>query len=196
MLEGYAEYYFAELSQKVKRGLKESCIKGNFTGGYVLYGYKIIDKKWVINESEAGIVKRIFNDYITGGRLKEIVDRLKEMGIVSNTGRAFTINALSRTIKNTKYTGIVVADDEYANIVPAKVDKDVFEHSNRKLEQNKRMEASCKPDIPYLLSGKLFCGHCDTLVTGESGTSRLGVKHQYYKCFKRNKTKDCIKKTL
>ena len=35
MLEGYAEYYSAELSQKVKRGLKESRIKGNFTGGHV-----------------------------------------------------------------------------------------------------------------------------------------------------------------
>ena len=39
MLEGYAEYYSAELSQKIRRGMNESRQKGNYTGGYVLYGY-------------------------------------------------------------------------------------------------------------------------------------------------------------
>ena len=32
MIEGYAEYYSAELAQKVKRGMRESCLKGNATG--------------------------------------------------------------------------------------------------------------------------------------------------------------------
>ena len=33
VLEGMAEYYSAELSQKVKRGVRESLIKGYYTGG-------------------------------------------------------------------------------------------------------------------------------------------------------------------
>jgi DNA invertase Pin-like site-specific DNA recombinase len=45
LLEGMAEYYSAELSQKVKRGLNESRQKGNFTGGYLIYGYKSKTKK-------------------------------------------------------------------------------------------------------------------------------------------------------
>jgi hypothetical protein len=45
-----AEYYSAELSQKVKRGLNESRQKGNFTGGYLIYGYKVESKKILINE--------------------------------------------------------------------------------------------------------------------------------------------------
>lgn len=53
LLEGMAEYYSAELSQKVLRGLNESYIKGNFTGGVPLYGYNVVDKKVVINETEA-----------------------------------------------------------------------------------------------------------------------------------------------
>ena len=39
MFEAYAEYYSAELSQKVKRGMRESRLKGNFTGGNVMYGF-------------------------------------------------------------------------------------------------------------------------------------------------------------
>ena len=45
MLEGYAEYYSAELSQKVKRSMNETRRKGNFTGGYLIYGYRIENKK-------------------------------------------------------------------------------------------------------------------------------------------------------
>lgn len=45
LLEGMAEYYSAELAQKVRRGMHETRLKGNFTGGHVLYGYKIVNKK-------------------------------------------------------------------------------------------------------------------------------------------------------
>ena len=43
VLEGMAEYYSAELSQKVKRGIKESLIKGNYIGGYILYGFDVVN---------------------------------------------------------------------------------------------------------------------------------------------------------
>ena len=50
LLEEMAEYYSAELSQKVKRGMRETRSKGNFTGGYTLFGYRIANKKVVIQE--------------------------------------------------------------------------------------------------------------------------------------------------
>ena len=68
VLEGMAEYYSAELSQKVKRGIKESLIKGNYIGGYILYGFDVVNKKYVINEVESEIVKKIFRDYANGKR--------------------------------------------------------------------------------------------------------------------------------
>lgn len=43
VLEGMAEYYSAELSQKVKRGVHESLLKGNYIGGYILYGYDVVN---------------------------------------------------------------------------------------------------------------------------------------------------------
>ena len=58
VLEGMAEYYSAELSQKVKRGIKESLIKGNYIGGYILYGFDVVNKKYVVNEVESEIVKK------------------------------------------------------------------------------------------------------------------------------------------
>ena len=48
LLEGMVEYYSAELSQKVKRGMRELRNKGNYMGGYLLYGYKKDGKKWLL----------------------------------------------------------------------------------------------------------------------------------------------------
>ena len=47
LLEGMNQYYSAELSQKVLRGMRESYLKGNYTGGILLYGFNVIDKKVV-----------------------------------------------------------------------------------------------------------------------------------------------------
>ena len=41
VLEGYAEYYSADLSEKVIRGLTENALKGKFTGGAIPFGYII-----------------------------------------------------------------------------------------------------------------------------------------------------------
>lgn len=60
LLEGMAEYYSAELSQKVKRGMKEIRLKGNFQGGHLIYGYKLENKKILIDEKKAEIVRYIY----------------------------------------------------------------------------------------------------------------------------------------
>ncbi len=66
IIDGYSEYYSAELSQKVRRGNRESRMKGLYTGGPVMYGYKIVDKRYVIIPEEAEVVKKIFMDAAQG----------------------------------------------------------------------------------------------------------------------------------
>ena len=76
MLEGYAEYYSAELSQKVRRGMNETRQKGNFTGGYLIYGYKIENKKVVIDEEKAEVVRYIYEQFSLGVYVKDIIASL------------------------------------------------------------------------------------------------------------------------
>ena len=96
MLESFAEYYSAELSQKVKRGLKESRIKGLFTGGPTPYGYDKINQKLVINKTEANIVRQMFNDDLSGMRIKDIVVKLSNTGIKNKYGTAWNINSVRK----------------------------------------------------------------------------------------------------
>ncbi len=196
VLEGFAEYYSAELSQKVRRGIKESLIKGFFIGGYGLLGYDIVDKKWTINPTEADIVRDIFNRYKNGEKAKDIIDRLNNKGIKTKAGSKFNMNSLARIIRNTKYIGIVESHENiYTDIVPAIVDEEVFYACNAIMDEHKHKQRVTKNEKPYILSGKLYCGYCNSLMTAESGTSKTGKIYHYYKCFGKKRNNDsCGKK--
>lgn len=105
MLEGYAEYYCAELSQKVRRGMNESRHKGNFTGGFLLYGYKTENKKIIIDEEQSNIIRFIFEQYSAGVYVKDIIQALTLKGIF-NHGKPFARNTVYNILRNEKYSGI------------------------------------------------------------------------------------------
>ena len=82
LLEGMAEYYSAELSQKVRRGMNESRQKGLYTGGSILYGYKVEKKKILVHDEEAEIVRYIFHQCHVGVIVKDIINALHERSTV------------------------------------------------------------------------------------------------------------------
>ena len=65
------------------------------------------------------------------------------------------------------------------------------------MEKNKKAPARHKAEDDYLLTTKLFCGYRGAYLCGESGTSRTGVVHHYYKCVSvKKKRKECHKKPV
>ena len=74
VLEGLNQYYSMELSQKVKRGMKETRKKGYWQGGRLRYGYKLDGRKIVIDEEQAEIVRFIFTAYAKGVILRDIIN--------------------------------------------------------------------------------------------------------------------------
>ena len=197
MLEGYAEYYSAELSQKVKRGQYESLQKGTFLGGNMLYGYKSNNKIIEIETDKAEVVRKIFAAYANGKTAFDIADMLKAEKIVNNKGRYFCPNSIMNLLKNKKYTGFFkYGDYEKKDYYPQIIDNNTFEIVQKRIEDNKRSPARMKAYSLYRLSGKLYCGYCKSLMTGESGTSKDGIIYNYYKCFGRKKHNGCEKKTV
>ena len=94
LLEMFAEMYSKDLSQKVKRGMRENVLKGLTIGGKVLYGYKVENKRVIINEEQAPAVKFMFKEYANGTSKKDIVKQLNNMGYRTNAGQKFTINSI------------------------------------------------------------------------------------------------------
>ncbi len=65
------------------------------------------------------------------------------------------------------------------------------------MAKNKKAPARHKAEDDYLLTTKLFCGYCGAYLCGESGTSRTGLVHHYYKCVSvKKKRTECHKKPV
>ena len=194
MLEGYAEYYSAELSQKVRRGMNETRRKGNFTGGFIIYGYKVVDHKVVIDEDKADVVRFIYEKYANGMYVKDIIKALTEKGIFNN-GKPFARNTVYNILKNEKYAGIYRHNDEiFDNIYPAIVGEDIYSKVRAKTDTNKYGTRSV--EVVYMLRNKIKCGYCGSPISAECGTAKNGEKKRYYKCLGRKHSSGCTKKQV
>ena len=161
---------------------------------------RIIDKEqhFQIDPVTSPFVLAAFEKYADGATMTEIRDYLNENGITNTRGKPMTYNSVQHLLNNRRYIGeyvyreIVVPDG-----IPAIVPLDLFERVQEKMAKNKKAPARHKAEDDYLLTTKLFCGHCGAYMCGESGTSRTGVVHHYYKCVSvKKKRAECHKKPV
>ena len=186
MLIGMAEYYSAELALKVARGERENALQCKYNGGIVPLGFTIgkEDRLYHIDPETAPIVQEIFTRYADGEPAEKIAASLNERGLRTRTGKPFVKNSFFQIFRNRRYIG----EYRYKDIVtpggiPAIIDQDLFDRVQQRFEQNKIAHGRpAKEDVSYLLTTKLFCGKCGTLMGGESGTSHMGTTYYYYKC--------------
>ena len=198
VLEGYAEYYSADLSEKVIRGMTENALKGKFTGGAIPFGYIInADHRFEIDLLTAPFVAETFQRYNDGQTMREIRDWLNEKGVKNQRGGLMTFNTIQHMLNNRRYIGeLKYRDVLIPDAIPSIVSAELFNDVQEKMLKNKKAPARRKAEDDYLLTTKLFCGYCGALMFGESGTSRTGEVHRYYKCATAKKHKGCKKKTV
>ena len=198
VLEGYAEYYSADLAEKVVRGQTENILKGRCNGGRGTFGYTLdSERKFHIDPLTSPFVLESFKKYNEGSTMKEIRDWLNENGIKNPVGGAFTYNSVEHMLKNRRYIGeLKFRDVVVPDAIPPIIPLELFEDVQKKIAKNKKAPARRKAEDDYLLTTKLFCGYCGALMFGESGTSRTGEVHRYYKCATAKKHKGCKKKTV
>ena len=106
LLEGMAEYYSAELSEKVIRGQTENALKGKCTGGTGTIGYKIDeDKFYHLDPLTSPLVLEAFQRYDNGEKMVEIVNFLNDKGVRNMQGGKMTHSSVNTMLKNRRYIG-------------------------------------------------------------------------------------------
>lgn len=195
LLESMAEYYSANLSKHVRRGQRESIINGTYLGGVPPIGYKVENKRLVIDERTAPTIRYMFEQYAKGVSKREIIAELNARGIRNKKGKPLTLSSMQAALRNEKYIGIYRYNgQEVTGGCDALIDEATFRKVQERLDKVKHAPAASKAKIDYLLQGKAFCGYCGTRMVGESGRGRLGNVYHYYACGKRKKEHACTKK--
>jgi len=208
ILEWNDEKYSQRLSKNILDGIDTSVENGTYTGGTIIYGYKLIDSglrgrkdsvihKVAIDDEQAELVKFAFNEYAKGTSKKDIADILNNRGIRIN-GKLFKGRTFDKWFSNEKYTGVfTLGGRTVSNMYPALIDKLLFNKVQGRLKQNAYFSGANSAKELYLLTGKLRCGHCESLMTADKGKSRLGIIYSYYACKKmriKMEVPECIKK--
>jgi len=159
----FAQFERELVSERVKDKMLQRATKGMWNGGGVPFGYKRENKKLVIVENEAKIVKNIYETYISTGSLVNVYNKLIKSGIKNKNGQNFTKTALSYILRNINYTGKrKYAGKVYNGIHSAIISDELF-------NQVQALHSKRLPPTPHnkkhLLTGILKCEECHSQMT-------------------------------
>lgn len=174
------QFYSENMSEDIRRGMRDNA-EACKVNGSLPYGYKNIGGQYAIDEPKAVVVREIFQRVAAGTPFVEIIDDLNSRAIRTKTGGQWNKNSFHRMLNNERYIGVY----EHSGVrvvdgIPAIISKEVFDAVQNVL--NNRNSTIRKPSANYLLTGKLYCGDCDSPMIGISGTCRNGELRYYYTC--------------
>ncbi len=197
IIESVDEFYSENLAQEVVRGMREAASRGFWISSRAPYGYNRVmvqdgPKKRPIlevNETEAALVRRMFQMADSGSSLLDITKTLNREGISSPKGKNWRKTTIYKLLTNEAYTGTVVwgaqSKDKappvrVENAFPALVSREVFSRVVALLESRAPVRSHPRRAVsPYLLSGLLKCETCGKAMTAAEAKSG---KYTYYVC--------------
>ncbi len=190
------QFYSENMAEDIVRGMVDNAEKALVNSKAPL-GYKRgEDGKFVIDIPNARIVQEIYRRFIAGETLAGIARDLNARGIKTGSGGRWGKNSFHAMLKNERYTGVYIwGKVRVPGGMPKIIEKEVFNEVQRMIKKSKSIKGRKGPNADYILTGKLFCGHCKSPMVGISGTSGSGQIYYYYTC---NKARDkkCCKKNV
>ena len=209
IMSSIAQDELRKLSSRVKFGHQQAIKSSVVLGNSRIFGYKKEDKRLVIDESQAPMVRDLFRLYATGEySMKQLEVLFYEQGYRNYNGNRIAHNTMSGIISNPKYKGYYVGNkvrivdmftkkqkilppedwvmfkDETGEIVPAIVSEEVWDKANevllRRSEDVKSRQGIC--NHANLLTGKLYCTHCGAPYYRRESKNKDGVVNSKWVC--------------
>ena len=202
IIEVSDEFYSANLSQDVVRGMRESASRGFSPGSPAPYGYhkvRVQDgnaqrSKLELDPSAAQVVARMFRECLSGQGLVEITRSLNRDGLTTRSGQPWSKPSLHKILHNEAYAGVLVWDRRkrrqgaaeapppvrVEGAWPAIVDRETFDQAQARLAA--RAPRITHPRVvhsEYVLSGMIRCRPCGAAMIGHAVKSG---KFFYYMC--------------
>ena len=190
------EIYSRKLSIDTLRGMRQNAEAARWNGSGIPLGLrKNKEGKLEPCPETSGIVRKVFLDFDRGKSIKVITEELNEAKITNSRGNPFKPNTVVNLLKRVQYKGTaswggIVIENA---ILPQIIETELWDRVQQKLNSKKHKRITSAHN--FMLTGKLFCAHCKSMMVGTSGTSRTGAVHSYYMCQKKQK-KLCSKRNV
>ena len=197
ILLSFAQFEREVSGERIRDKFAASLKKGIWMGGVLPLGYICKDRKLIIDEKEAKIIRFIYNKFLETESYTEISVLLNNLGYHTrgrgtSEGRKFEPKAIRRILKNPYYKGYVKHRDQvYPGEHEAIIDEntwnkvqDIFA-SKSQPERKERNTATTS-----FLKGLVYCGSCNALMK-HTCTTKKGLRYRYYSCTNHLRYKSC-----
>jgi DNA invertase Pin-like site-specific DNA recombinase len=180
MLLSFAQFEREVTGERIRDKFAASRRKGLWMGGTVPLGYRVQDRKLVVDEGEAERVRHILRRYAELGSVLALKEELADQGILSKAGRPFSRGALFHLLQNRLYRGEVVHKGQvYPGEHAAIVEEDLWQAVQQRLASNRQDRSPGRRSRnPALLLGLAHDASGDRLTP--SHAIRRGVRYRYY----------------
>lgn len=209
IMSSIAQDELRKLSSRIKFGHQQAIKNHIVLGNSRIWGYEKRDKKLIINEEEAKMVRELFEMYATDSySMKQIEGIFWDRGYRNRNGNKISHSTMSNTIANPKYKGYYVGNkvkvidmftkkqnflppeewvmfkDETGELVPAIVSEELWEAANAVLKRRSK-DVKNRLNIcthANLLTGKIFCTHCGKAYYRRDSVDKNGNKNSKWVC--------------
>jgi len=182
VLGAWAEYQRKVFKENQQIGFMQKYNEGHIISSQVPYGYRLIDGELIIEEAEADIVKRIFEDYSEGIGYSRIADSLNNQGLLNRNGKRWVVSRIGSILRNDFYIGQVKSKYGMKNNHDKPlVSKELFEdiQSIRESRQVSKEWVTRR----FILRRKIICPYCGSVCTPQHVTNNDRT-YYYYRCAK------------
>ena len=186
VLLSFAQFEREVIGERIRDKIAASKRKGMWMGGVPALGYRAQDRKLVVVDSEAEIVRSIFRRYAGLGSVRLLKDELEAQGVKSKSrtsasgGKPFARGALYLMLQNRIYRGeIVHKEQSYPGEHPPIIDQPLWDAVQAQLARNAAQHNSgARTRQPSLLVGMLFDGDGNRMTP--SHAVKKGTRYRYY----------------
>ena len=192
------QFYSESMAEDIKRGMDDNALKC-MVNGSIGYGYKKgSDGRFAVDEKKASVLTEIYQRVSEREPFVDIFTDLNNRGIPSPSGGKWNRSSFHRLLPpNERIRGIYIwGDHRVEGGIPRLISDELYYKVEEVLKTKKNSQGRHRESGDYLLTGKLFCGYCNSPMTGVSGTGKSGKSHYYYVCQKKRTAHECKKKNV
>jgi hypothetical protein len=204
----FAEFEREMIAERTRDKISAARRRGKWTGGTVPLGYEVQNRKLVVNEVEAVLVREIFDLYLAHRSALTVAHILNDRKRTTKRHRAENGNlrgsrtwakdGVLRALRNPVYAGLIANGDErHQGEHVSIIDPDLYQRVQALLDSRPMTPWNVPRNPAYFLRGILRCGACGCAMVPASNRRTQKV-YRYYRCSTRDKlgAKACPTKPL
>jgi len=180
ILLSFAQFERELSGERIRDKIAASRKRGIWMGGWAPFGYEVKDRKLVINEADARVVRSIFGRFITLRSATVLARELHSKGVRNRYGRLLDKGSIYKLLVNRVYIGDAVhKGTAYLGEHEAIIDRRTWDRAHAILQESPRKRATtARASTPALLKGLIFDGHGNAM--SPTHTRKRGKQYRYY----------------